>query len=74
MKTNKLKIIKRKRSELRPGIIYSKLIPMDPVPCIGNFDPDTLNKKIQLPRKYFMAFTDYKKKDSRTKYYKNKIK
>ena len=70
----KAKIIKRIHPKPQPGVVFVKLDMPLVVPCIGNFDPDTLNKKIQLPRKYFIAFTDYKKKDSRTKYYKIKIK
>ena len=69
----KAKIIKRIYPEPQPCTVFVKLDMPLVVPCIGNFDPDTLNKKIQLPRKYFMAFTDYKKKDARTKYYQNKI-
>ena len=45
------------------------------VPVIGNFDNIDFKKyKIEIPKNFYMTFTDYWKKENKRKYYKNKIK
>ena len=72
MKISKLKIINKKKPSA--GVIYSKLILMDPVPIVGNFNLESLTKPIKVPRNYFMTFTEYYEKEKRRKHYYNKIK
>lgn len=72
MKISKLKIINKKKPST--GVIYSKLILMDPVPAVGNFNLESLNKPIKVSQNYFMTFTEYYEKEKRRKHYYNKIK
>lgn len=70
MKTKGLKIINRKSQN--NSYFLSKYKLPEPIQCIGNWDQ--FNHFIAVPRKFYMTIVEYKEKEARRKYYKNKIK
>lgn len=74
MKTKGLKIINRKSQNKNTSIVYLPYKLSETVPLIGNWDQIASFKYITVPRKFYMTLDEYKKKETRRKYYKNKIK
>lgn len=74
MKTKGLKIINRKSQNKNTSIYYFPCKLSETVPCIGNWDQIEHLKHITVPRKFYMTTDEYQKKETRRKYYKNKIK
>lgn len=50
---------------------FSYKQPSETVPCIGNWDK--FDHFIAVPRKFYMSIAEFKEKEARRKYYKNKI-
>lgn len=68
----KLKIKKAKKS----NIVYGKYVPCETVKVIYNGSLEDLERwhKIMVPTNYYCTFNNIAKKNTRIKYYKNKIK
>ena len=74
----KLKQINKKRpwEKNNPKVVYSKLIPAETIPIVGNWDSETLEryKYIKVPRKFYRTFQQAMKISKGKQYYENKIK
>ena len=73
----KLKRINKKRpwEKNNPKVVYSKIIPAETIPVIGNWDSATLEryKSIKVPKKFYMTFQQAMKTIKGKRYYENKI-
>ena len=65
-----MKIINRKSQNI--SIYYCKYKLVETVPCVGNLNVHF--KYITVPRKFYMTMDEYREKEPRRKYYKNKNK
>ena len=72
MKTKGLKIINKKSQNT--SIIYLPYKLSESIQCVGNWDQLAHFRYITISRKFYMTMNEYKKKETRRKYYKNKIK
>jgi len=72
MKTKGLKIINKKKPNNNIFYLPYEIQILQPV--IRNFNNIDFKKyQVTVPRNFYMTFEEYRKKENRRKYYKNKI-
>ena len=75
MKTDKEIIKKLSITNKKVKQLLFGSIPSETTPVVGNFNAIDFKKyQVEFPRKFYMTFTDYWKKEARKLQYKNKIK